>query len=91
MRSFKHINARTVDEACSLLREYKGKAMLNAGGTELLSILKGEYLSDYPEAVINIKTLSGLDYIKEEKGSIEDRRSDKALRHCEVSASEEWL
>jgi xanthine dehydrogenase YagS FAD-binding subunit len=44
MRSFKHVNARTVDESCALLGEYKGKAMLNAGGTELLSILKGEYL-----------------------------------------------
>ncbi len=70
MRSFKHINARTVEEACSLLGEYKGKAVLNAGGTELLSTLKGEYLSDYPEAVINIKTLSGLDYIKEERGTL---------------------
>jgi NADPH-dependent glutamate synthase beta subunit-like oxidoreductase len=70
MRSFKHIDARTVEEACSLLREYKGKAVLNAGGTELLSTLKGEYLSDYPEAVINIKTLSGLDYIKEERGTL---------------------
>ena len=66
MRSFKHINAQTVDEACALLREYKGKAMLNAGGTELLSILKGEYLTNYPEAVINIKTISDLDYIKDE-------------------------
>jgi NADPH-dependent glutamate synthase beta subunit-like oxidoreductase/CO/xanthine dehydrogenase FAD-binding subunit len=66
MRSFKHINARTVDEACALLREYKGKAMLNAGGTDLLPILKGEYFSNYPEAVINIKTISDLDYIKDE-------------------------
>jgi xanthine dehydrogenase YagS FAD-binding subunit len=68
MRSFKHFNARTVDEACTLLKEYKGKAMLNAGGTELLSTLKGEYLSDYPEAVINIKAISDLDTIKEESG-----------------------
>jgi NADPH-dependent glutamate synthase beta subunit-like oxidoreductase/CO/xanthine dehydrogenase FAD-binding subunit len=70
MRSFKHINARTVDEACALLGEYKGKAMLNAGGTDLLSTLKGEHLLDYPEAVINIKTISGLDYIKEESGAL---------------------
>jgi NADPH-dependent glutamate synthase beta subunit-like oxidoreductase len=68
MRSFKHINARTVDEARALLRKYKGKAMLNAGGTELLSTLKGEHLSGYPEAVINIKPISNLDYIKEEGG-----------------------
>ena len=66
MRSFKHINARTVDEACALLREYKGKAMLNAGGTDLLSTLKGEFLSNYPEAVINIKTIPGLDDIRED-------------------------
>jgi xanthine dehydrogenase YagS FAD-binding subunit len=65
MKSFKHINARTVDETCALLREYKGKAILNAGGTDLLSTLKGEYLLNYPEAVINIKTIPGLDDIKE--------------------------
>jgi NADPH-dependent glutamate synthase beta subunit-like oxidoreductase len=70
MRSFKHMNARTVDEASTLLGKYKGKAMLNAGGTDLLSTLKGEYLLDYPEAVINIKTISGLDYIKEESGML---------------------
>lgn len=68
MRSFKHINARTADEASALLKKYKGKAMLNAGGTELLSTLKGEHLSNYPEAVINIKTISNLDYVKEEGG-----------------------
>ena len=68
MRSFTHISARTVDEACSLLGKYNGKARLNAGGTDLLSILKGENLLDYPEAVINIKTIAGLDYIREDGG-----------------------
>ena len=68
MRSFKHINARSADEASALLRKYKGKAMLNAGGTELLSTLKREHLSNYPEVVINIKAISNLDYIKEEGG-----------------------
>ena len=32
--------------------------------------LKGEHLSNYPEAVVNIKTISGLDYIKEESGML---------------------
>jgi NADPH-dependent glutamate synthase beta subunit-like oxidoreductase/CO/xanthine dehydrogenase FAD-binding subunit len=68
MRSFKHINAQTVDQASALLAKYKGKAVINAGGTDLLSTLKGDYLSDYPQAVINIKAISGLDYIKEESG-----------------------
>ena len=66
MKSFTHINAGTVREACSLLRAYDGRAILNAGGTDLLSTLKEEYLFDYPEAVINIKTISDLDYIKED-------------------------
>ena len=70
MRSFKHINARTVDEARTLLEKHKGKAMLNAGGTDLLLSLKGGSLKDYPEAIVNIKTISGLDYIKEEGGTL---------------------
>jgi len=67
MRSFTHINAHTVDEACSLLRRYRGRAVLNAGGTDLFSTLKGENLLEYPEAVINIKTIAGLEYIKEDR------------------------
>ncbi len=70
MKSFKHFHARTTEEACEILWKYKGKAVLNAGGTDLLSILKDEILSDYPEAVINLKTISGLDYIKEESGAL---------------------
>ncbi len=64
------MNARTVDEACALLSEYKGKAVLHAGGTDLLSTLKGEHLFDYPEAVIDIKTIRGLDYIKEDRKAL---------------------
>lgn len=70
MRSFKHINARTIQKACSLLRVYEGRAVLNAGGTDLLSTLKGENLFSYPEAIINIKTIVGLDYIRETKEGV---------------------
>jgi len=70
MRSFEHINARTVDEACALLGKYNGRAMLNAGGTDLLSTLKGEHLLGYPEAVINVKTIPGIDYITEDEGAL---------------------
>lgn len=65
MKPFKHINAKTVNEATALLQKYKGKARLIAGGTDLLGILKGNILPKYPEAVIDIKTIKGLDYIKE--------------------------
>jgi xanthine dehydrogenase YagS FAD-binding subunit len=70
MRSFKHVRARTADEACALLEKHKEKAVLQAGGTDLLSILKGEILLDYPRVVIDIKTISGLDYIREEDGTL---------------------
>jgi xanthine dehydrogenase YagS FAD-binding subunit len=66
MRTFTHIDAYTVDEACVLLGKYQAGAKLNAGGTDLLSTLKGDILPDYPEAVINIKTIPGLDYISED-------------------------
>jgi len=70
MRPFKHFDARTVKEACKLLAEYDGRAVLNAGGTDLLSTLKEENLFEYPEAVVNIKNITGLDQIVESKGTL---------------------
>ncbi len=66
MRLFAHYDVHTMDEACSVLNKYKGRAKLNAGGTDLLPALKGDFLADYPEAVINIKTIPGLDSIEED-------------------------
>lgn len=66
MKSFDHFNARTIKEAFKLLRNYDGKARLIAGGTDLLGALKDKITPDYPEAVINLKTISGLDYIKKD-------------------------
>lgn len=70
MRPFTHLNARSVKEACSLMAAYEGRAVLNAGGTDLLGTLKGENLFEYPEALINIKTISRLDKIVESKGAL---------------------
>jgi len=64
MKSFKHYNATSVQEASALLAEHKGKAMINAGGTDLLGCLKDKCVPVYPEAVINIKSIPGLDFIK---------------------------
>ncbi len=66
MKSFDHVNAKTVDEAITLLKDHKGKAKLIAGGTDLLGILKDQILPEYPETIINIKTIQELDYIKED-------------------------
>jgi xanthine dehydrogenase YagS FAD-binding subunit len=65
VKSFKHFNAASVDEALSLLRDYQGRAKLIAGGTDLLGSLKDHILPHYPEALINIKTIPGLDNIEE--------------------------
>ncbi|MBI2952701.1 MAG: FAD binding domain-containing protein [Chloroflexi bacterium] len=66
MKSFKHFNARTVAEAVQILKAFEGHAVLNAGGTDLLGALKDRFLPTYPEAVINIKTISGIDYVEED-------------------------
>jgi xanthine dehydrogenase YagS FAD-binding subunit len=68
MKKFTHFNASTVEEAVSLLRRYQGKANLIAGGTDLLGKMKDRILPTYPEAVVNIKTIPGLDAIKEGGG-----------------------
>jgi xanthine dehydrogenase YagS FAD-binding subunit len=65
VKSFKHFNAISVDEALSLLRAYQGKAKLIAGGTDLLGSLKDDILPNYPVALINIKAIPGLDDIHE--------------------------
>jgi len=66
MKKFTHINATSVDEAVSILHRYGSKASLIAGGTDLLGKLKDEVMPSYPEAVVNLKTIPGLDFIRQE-------------------------
>jgi NADPH-dependent glutamate synthase beta subunit-like oxidoreductase len=62
MKSFEHKDATSIKEAVKL--QGKGKTKLIAGGTDLLGILKDRILPEYPETVVNIKTIPNLDYIK---------------------------
>jgi xanthine dehydrogenase YagS FAD-binding subunit len=61
--SFMHEDAKTVEEAASLLHKYGDKARLISGGTDLLSLMKdriqGPELS-VPEVLINIKRIPAL-------------------------------
>jgi NADPH-dependent glutamate synthase beta subunit-like oxidoreductase/CO/xanthine dehydrogenase FAD-binding subunit len=68
LMNFNYVNAATVDEAVSILKKSADKACLLAGGTDLLGAMRFEILPDYPETVINLKTIPGLDYIMEENG-----------------------
>jgi xanthine dehydrogenase YagS FAD-binding subunit len=66
MKAFNHVNAKTLAEAKTALAG--GKATIIAGGTDLMGTLKDNILPTYPATLINIKTIPGLDYIKEEAG-----------------------
>ena len=58
---FEYIEAKTVEEACSLLSQCAGRVKLMAGGTDLLvSMRKGKIT---PFHVVNIKTIPNMDYI----------------------------
>ncbi|MBW1667288.1 MAG: FAD binding domain-containing protein [Deltaproteobacteria bacterium] len=70
MKRFAHLNARTLDEAVLYLRRYGGRAKIIAGGTDVLGRMKDEIVPTYPEALINIKTIPGLDFIEEREGSL---------------------
>jgi xanthine dehydrogenase YagS FAD-binding subunit len=67
-KKFAHINAKSVDEAASILRA--GKAVVLSGGTDILGAMRFEILPNYPEVVVNLKSIPGLDYIKEESGML---------------------
>jgi xanthine dehydrogenase YagS FAD-binding subunit len=70
MRLFSHVNATSLDEAVGVLGRYGGKAAIIAGGTDLLGKLKDEILPTYPEAVVNIKGIPGLDRIEYDHGGL---------------------
>jgi len=69
MKNFTHVNAASLEEA-SLLLTKNGKARVIAGGTDLLGALKGNIHAEYPELLINLKTIPDLDYIREQDGCI---------------------
>jgi xanthine dehydrogenase YagS FAD-binding subunit len=60
---FEWTNARSIDEA---IRQLNEKAIPKAGGIDLMDRLK-EGL-DSPSRLVNIRSITGLDYVKEESG-----------------------
>ena len=70
MRNFAHIDARSLEEAVEVLNRYGKRASIIAGGTDLLGKMKDEILPTYPEALVNIKTIPGLDFIAERNGGL---------------------
>ena len=68
MKTFRHISVGSIEEATSILQRSRGKARIIAGGTDLLGEMKDGILPEagYPEVLVNIKGIPGLDYIQED-------------------------
>ena len=70
MKKFRHMDAVSVSHAVRLLAEHGDKARLLAGGTDLLGLLKTKAQAAYPELIINIKSIPGLDYIHQDDAGL---------------------
>ncbi len=58
---FELVQPQSLQEACSILRAHNGKAVVVAGGTALLVVLR--YRLRRPAVVIGLKGVSALDYV----------------------------
>ena len=66
MHSFKYLHAQSVEEVVKLLAEHGDEAKILGGGQSLVSLLKQNLV--FPDYIIDIKSLPGLDYIHYEPG-----------------------
>jgi hypothetical protein len=72
MKSFNYAIAESFASCATALQEStQGKTVVMAGGTDLLGVLKGKLLKEYPETVISLKGVKDADYIKLENGQME--------------------
>src|SRR5881397_877460 len=69
MKSFENIDAKSVNQAVALLQKFhqeKKTAIVVGGGSEILQLMKDHVVM--PDYVVNLKTIPGLNTIKEERG-----------------------
>lgn len=69
MKSFENIDPKSVKEAVGLLQKFskeKKDAAVVGGGSEYLQLMKVRVAT--PDYIVNLKTIPGLSYIKEEGG-----------------------
>ena len=62
MRYFDHINAESFESAGKAIKE-NPKAKVIAGGTDLLDVIKQEFLAESPDCIVNLKTIPNSDHI----------------------------
>lgn len=67
-KRFAHVDARTVGEASAVLKSTN--SVLLSGGTDLLGTMRFEILPSHPDVVVNLKTVPGMEYIREDSGML---------------------
>jgi NADPH-dependent glutamate synthase beta subunit-like oxidoreductase len=70
MRTFDHIAVKSLREAVAQVSKYRKRAAVVAGGTDILGILKDEVHPVYPQVLVDIKSIEGLDSIREDSNGI---------------------
>jgi xanthine dehydrogenase YagS FAD-binding subunit len=71
MKSFENVNVTSVKQATMLLQKFqqeKKSAIVVGGGSEILQLMKERVVT--PDYIVNLKTIPGLNSIKEERGGI---------------------
>jgi len=79
---FSYFQAKSLDQAVTLLEDYDPRARVIAGGTDLLGAMKDRIST--PEFVIDLKDVKGLEYIREESGVL---KIGALTRLCEIERS----
>lgn len=71
MKHFKYNAPSSFEEAGQILRNAEpGQTAVMAGGTDLLGVLKGELLEEYPETIVALRDIPDSEYIKKEDGMV---------------------
>lgn len=68
MKYFEYKSPESLEEASLLLKE--GNARLIAGGTDILGELKDQILPEYPDQLLGLNAVPGLEGIRETEGNI---------------------
>ena len=70
LQSFKYAPADSLQTAEALLREHGERAVVLAGGTDLLGALKDAIHDDPPELLIGLKPVTALRYVEAEPSGV---------------------
>ena len=71
MKHFTYDTPGSFKEAEEILKSGKATDMaVMAGGTDLLGVLKGELLEEYPKKIVALRDIPDTEYVKKEDGAV---------------------